>query len=622
MANLILDERDQQFILYEMLNVEKLCDYEKYADFSQDMFDMILTEAQKIAVEEILPTLADGDKVGCTLVGGKVSVPESYHRAFRLFREGGWIGMSFPPEEGGQGLPESVKTAAIDWFYHNFAFVAYPFATEGAAHLIMTYGTEEQKRKYMDKMVQGIWGGTMALTEPNAGSDLGNMSTKAIRQPDGTFRIQGTKIFITGGDHDLVENIVHPVLARIEGDPAGTKGISIFLVPKYLVNEDGSLGKRNDYEIANIEHKMGIKGSATCLINFGDHGECYAELLGEERQGMKIMFQMMNEARLAVGMQGLASASIAYLHALQYTKERLQGSSLMEFKNPEAPRVPIIQHPDVRRMLLWMKSSVDSLRALAYFTAYCFDMEKVVQDEVEKDKWLGYAEILTPIVKAYSSDIGFRVTETAMQCYGGYGFCCEYPIEQFLRDEKIASIYEGANGIQALDLIGRKLGMKKGAYFMNLLSEMNNTIAKYKDLNGVKDFAGDVQNAVNKLAEMGLYLATCGKQGKFLVPINNAYPFLMMMGKVVSGWFLLWEAGVAQQKLDELAKAQGVDQGDAAAWAQFVKGNKNAAFYTGKIYSAKFFAKNVLPEVDAAATAIKNEDMSILEIPEESFVSY
>ena len=622
MANLILDERDQQFILYEMLNVEKLCDYEKYADFSQDMFDMILTEAQKIAVEEILPTLADGDKVGCTLVDGKVSVPESYHRAFRLFREGGWIGMSFPPEEGGQGLPESVKTAAIDWFYHNFAFVAYPFATEGAAHLIMTYGTEEQKRKYMDKMVQGIWGGTMALTEPNAGSDLGNMSTKAFRQPDGTFRIQGTKIFITGGDHDLVENIVHPVLARIEGDPAGTKGISIFLVPKYLVNEDGSLGKRNDYEIANIEHKMGIKGSATCLINFGDHGECYAELLGEERQGMKIMFQMMNEARLAVGMQGLASASIAYLHALQYTKERLQGSSLMEFKNPEAPRVPIIQHPDVRRMLLWMKSSVDSLRALAYFTAYCFDMEKVVQDEVEKDKWLGYAEILTPIVKAYSSDIGFRVTETAMQCYGGYGFCCEYPIEQFLRDEKIASIYEGANGIQALDLIGRKLGMKKGAYFMNLLSEMNNTIAKYKDLNGVKDFAGDVQNAVNKLAEMGLYLATCGKQGKFLVPINNAYPFLMMMGKVVSGWFLLWEAGVAQQKLNELAKAQGVDQGDAAAWAQFVKGNKNAAFYTGKIYSAKFFAKNVLPEVDAAATAIKNEDMSILEIPEESFVSY
>jgi hypothetical protein len=621
MANLILDERDQQFILYEMLEVEKLCGYEKFADFSKDMFDMILTEAQKMAVEEIFPTLKEGDEQGATLADGKVSVPKCFHRVFNLFREGGWIGMTFPPEQGGQGLPESVRTAATDWFYHNFAFIAYPFAAEGAAHLILTYGTEQQKRKYMDKMVQGIWGGTMALTEPNAGSDLGNMSTKAIRQPDGTFKIQGTKIFITGGDHDMVENIVHPVLARIEGDPAGTKGISIFLVPKYLVNEDGSLGRRNDYEIANIEEKMGIHGSATCLINFGDNGDCYAELLGEERQGMKIMFQMMNEARLAVGMQGLSSASIAYLHALQYTKDRLQGSSLLEFKNPEAPRVPIIQHPDVRRMLLWMKSSVDSLRALAYFTAYCFDMEKVAKDEAEKDKWLGFAEILTPIVKAYGSDIGFRVTETAMQCYGGYGFCREYPVEQFMRDEKIASIYEGANGIQALDLIGRKLGMKKGAYFMNLLGEMNGTVAKYKDLNGLADVAQDVQNAVNKLAEMGLFLASCEKQGKFLVPINNAYPFLMMMGKVVSGWLLLWQAGVAQEKLEALAKEKGVDPADKQAMAQLCKDSKDAAFYTGKIYSARFFAKNVLPEVDAICASIKTEDMSILEIPEESFAS-
>ncbi|MFY9397915.1 MAG: acyl-CoA dehydrogenase [Desulfomonilia bacterium] len=622
MANLSVDERDQQFILHEMLEVEKLCENEKYADFSRDMFDMILTEAQKLAVEEILPTLAEGDKQGCTLVDGKVSVPACYHRAFKLFREGGWIAMSFPPEEGGQGLPETIKTAAIDWFYHNFAFTAYPFATEGAAHLILTYGTEEQKRKYMDKMVQGLWGGTMALTEPNAGSDLGNMTTKAIRQPDGTFRIQGTKIFITAGDHDLVENIIHPVLARIEGDPAGTKGISIFLVPKYLVNDDGSLGRRNDYQIANIEHKMGIRGSATCLINFGDNNDCYAELLGEERQGMKIMFQMMNEARLAVGMQGLASASIAYLHALQYTRERLQGSSLMELKNPEAPRVPIIQHPDVRRMLLWMKSSVDSLRALAYFTASCFDKEKIAQDEEERERWLGFAEVLTPIVKAYSSDIGFRVTETAMQCYGGYGFCCEYPVEQFLRDEKIASIYEGANGIQALDLIGRKLGMKKGAYFMGLLNEMNHTIAQYKDLGEVRDFAGDVQKAVNTLSEMGLFLATCSREGKFLIPLGNAYPFLMMMGKVVAGWLLLWQAGVARTRLEELAKAQGVDQGDSAAWAKFVRANRDAAFYAGKIYSARFFAKNVLPEVDAAAAAIRNEDLSIMEIPDESFASF
>jgi alkylation response protein AidB-like acyl-CoA dehydrogenase len=621
MANQIVDERDQQFILYEMLEADKLCEHEKYADFSKDMFDMILTEAQKFATEEILPTLAESDKQGCRLENGQVYVPECFHKPYKLFCEGGWIGMSVPPEEGGQGLPQTVTTAAVDWFYHNFSFVAYPFATEGAAHLILTYGTEEQKRMYMDKMLQGVWGGTMALTEPNAGSDLGNMSTKAIRQSDGTFKIQGTKIFITGGDHDLAENVIHPVLARIEGDPAGTKGISIFIVPKYLVNEDGSLGRRNDYEIANIEEKMGIHGSATCLINFGDNNECYAELLGEERQGMKIMFQMMNEARLAVGMQGLCSGSIAYLHALQYAKDRLQGSSLMEFKNPEAPRVPIIQHPDVRRMLLWMKSSVDSMRALIYFTAYCFDMEHLAADDAEKEKWIGFAEILTPIVKAYSSDIGFRVTEQAMQIYGGYGFCSEYPIEQFMRDEKIASIYEGANGIQALDLIGRKLGMKKGAYFMGLLGEMNNTIAKYKDLDGMADIADDVQNAVNKLAEMGLYFATCGKEGKFLVPINNAYPFLMMMGKIVSAWFLLWQAGVAQEKLDGLTKEAGIDPADKAALAGLIKDNKDAAFYSGKIYSARYFVKNVLPEIDAAAVAIKNEDMSILEIAEESFAS-
>ncbi len=621
MANQILDERDQQFILYEMLEAEKLCEHEKYADFSKDMFDMILTEAQKFATEEILPTLAESDKQGCRLENGQVYVPECFHKPYKLFCEGGWIGMSVPPEEGGQGLPQTVTTAAVDWFYHNFAFVAYPFATEGAAHLILTYGTEEQKRKYMDNMLQGIWGGTMALTEPNAGSDLGNMTTKAIRQPDGTFKLQGTKIFITGGDHDLAENVIHPVLARIEGDPAGTKGISIFICPKYLVNGDGTLGKRNDYEIANIEEKMGIHGSATCLINFGDNNDCYAELLGEERQGMKIMFQMMNEARLAVGMQGLCSGSIAYLHALQYAKDRLQGSSLMEFKNPEAPRVPIIQHPDVRRMLLWMKSSVDSMRALIYFTAYCFDMEHLAADEAEKEKWIGFAEILTPIVKAYSSDIGFRVTEQAMQIYGGYGFCSEYPVEQFMRDEKIASIYEGANGIQALDLIGRKLGMKKGTYFMALLGEMNNTIARYKDLNGMADIAGDVQNAVNKLAEMGLYFATCGKEGKFLIPINNAYPFLMMMGKVVSAWFLLWQAGVAQGKLDALAKGAGIDPADKAALAGLIKDSKDAAFYSGKIYSARYFVKNVLPEIDAAVVAIKNEDMSILEIAEESFAS-
>ncbi|MEA3470573.1 MAG: acyl-CoA dehydrogenase [Thermodesulfobacteriota bacterium] len=619
MANLILDERDQHFLLYEMLEAEKLCENPLYTDFSKDIFDMILTEAQKFAVEEVFPTLVEGDKEGCRLEDGQVYVPKAFHRVYKLFCQGGWGAMSFPPEMGGQGLPIVIRTAGQEWFMHNFALLSYPGLTEGAAHLIAVFGTDEQRQKYMEKMITGEWSGTMALTEPNAGTDVGNVSTKAIRQPDGTFRLQGTKIFITSADQDLTENIIHPVLARIEGDPAGTKGISIFLVPKYIVNDDGTLGKRNDYEIANIEEKMGIHGSSTCLINFGDNNECYAELLGEERQGMKVMFQMMNEARIGVGMQGLGSASIAYLHALQYAKERLQGSSIENFKNPEAPKVPIIKHPDVRRMLLWMKSSVDSMRALMYFASYCVDKSMTSGDETEKEKWEGFLEILTPICKAYSTDIGFRVTEQAIQVYGGYGYCAEYPVEQFMRDEKIASLYEGTNGIQALDLVGRKLGMKKGAYFMNLLVETGNTIAKYKDTDGLSDLAADMQGSVNLLGEAALFFGKCGKEGKYLIPVGNAYPFLMMMGKVVSGWFLLWQAGIAKEKLDALCKESGIGAKDKEALTAFVKDNRDAAFYSGKLSSARYFIKNVLPEVDAAVKAIKSEDLSIMEIEDESF---
>jgi hypothetical protein len=301
------------------------------------------------------------------------------------------------------------------------------------------------------------------------------------------------------GDQDLTENIVHPVLARIEGDPAGTAGISIFLVPKYLVNDDGTLGRRNDYTIGGIEHKMGLHGSATCVMNFGDNGDCYAELLGKEREGMKVMFQMMNEARIAVGFQSLAAASVAYLHALQYSKERLQGSELLDMRNPEAPRVPIIRHADVRRMLLWMKAHVDGMRALLYYTAYCMDREQGMASEAEREKYRGIMEVLTPICKAYCSDIAFRVTEFALQTYGGYGYCAEYPVEQIMRDIKIASIYEGTNGIQALDLVGRKLGQKKGLYFMNLISEMTATAAKYQAQGILKDLADDVQQAVNEI---------------------------------------------------------------------------------------------------------------------------
>lgn len=621
MTNLILDERDQKFVLHEMLHIEELCETELFSGFSSDIFDMVLNEARKLALDEIFPTLTEGDRERCTLEDGQVCTPKAFHRVYKLFCEGGWNSMVVPQKYGGQGFPVTIRTAAHEWFMHNFGFYCYPGTTEGAAHLVESYGTDEQKRKYLKKMVAGQWGGTMILTEPSAGSDIGSLTTKAVRQPDGTFRIKGTKIFITSGDSDLVENIIHPVLARIEGDPPGTKGISIFLVPKYLVNHDGSLGRRNDYTISKIEEKMGMHGSSTCLMNFGDSGECYAELLGQERQGMKIMFLMMNEARLAVGMQGLSSASIAYLHALQYAKERLQGSSLLDLNNPGAPRVSIIQHPDVRRMLIWMKSHVEGMRALVYFIGYCFDMSRTESSEEEKGEWSGLVELLTPLCKAFCSDIGFDVCNMAMQVYGGYGYCTEYPIEQFMRDERISGIYEGTNGIQALDLVGRKLGMKKGLHFTNLLKRIRTTIAQYGQDKEIMSLGNDVLSAIDALADIGLFFSTCAREGKFFVPVCNAYPFLMMMGQTLCGWLLFWQAGIAKQKLGGLVRKMGVDPSDSARWSEFIKNDKDAAFYSGKITSAQYFIRNVLPEVQAMARAIKNEDMSIMEMSEESFAS-
>jgi alkylation response protein AidB-like acyl-CoA dehydrogenase len=617
MANLILDRRDQAFVLNELINVEELCGMPSWSDFSRDMFDMVLKEAERLATDVIFPALAPGDREGCRLEDGQVITPPSFRRCFDLYRDGGWINMGVSQEAGGQGFPYVVTLAAKEWFIHNFSFFVYPEPSQAAAHLIEAFGTEEQKKKYMEKMYAGVWGGTMALTEPSAGSDVGNLKCKAIRKPDGTFRLQGTKQFITGGDHDLTENIVHPVLARIEGDPAGTGGISIFLVPKYLVNDDGSLGRRNDYSIGGIEHKMGLHGSSTCVMNFGDNGDCYAELLGGEREGIKVMFQMMNEARIGVGLQSLAAASMAYLHALQYSKERLQGSSLLDMKNPEAPRVPIIQHADVRRMLLWMKSHVSGMRAMLYYTSFCVDMEQGAPSEADREKYKGILEVLTPLCKAYCSDMAFRVTELAIQTYGGYGYCREYPVEQIMRDIKIASIYEGTNGIQALDLVGRKLGQKKGLYFMSLLGEMTATAARYEGHPVLKPLAGELREAVNALADMAMYFAGTLKAGKFMVPIGNAYPFLMMMGKIVMAWFLLWEAGVAAEKLE----ARGADAADRAALATLAAKDVDVAFYTGKLDDARFFIRHVLPEVGAAVKAIKSEDLSMIDIPEESFAA-
>ncbi len=612
----IVDTRDQQFVLYEMLKIQDdLLGKGPYEEIDKDTTDMVLDLIKNICEEEGMPTYEEGDRTGAKLIDGSVKAPECYHPLFKVMTESGLFTMGIPTEAGGQGFPYVVDSAGREFYAYNMGFLLYPEAAIGAGHLVEEYGTEEQKKKYARPVFEGRYGGTMVLTEPEAGSDVGALKTKAVKQPDGSYKIFGSKIFISGGDSDLFENIVHPVLARIEGDPAGTKGISIFIVPKYLVNDDGSLGERNDYSITGIEHKMGIKGSATCSMSFGDNGNCYAELLGEERSGMKIMFNMMNGARILMGVQGSSTSSIAYLTALEYAKERIQGKNIKDMMNPDAPDTTIINHPDVRRMLIWMKSQTEAMRALYCYCCACMDRAIVTGD----DKWQLLADLLLPVTKAYNTDQAFKVTEQAIQCFGGYGFCQDYPVEQYMRDMKIASLYEGTNGIQSLDLVGRKLGMKKGSVFMSLLGEMNSTIEQYKGNAKLTDMATQTKAAIDMLAGMAMYFAQCGKENKFMVPITNAKPFMNLTGNVVFAWLLFWQAGIAQEALEKIFADNSIDASDSKAVRAFVADNKEAAFYQGKVYSAQYYINNVLPEADAIATAIKKEDMSLMKIQDASF---
>ena len=618
MTNLLVNTRDQHFLLFEQFGVEKLFETETFKDFSKDDVLMMMNEAEKMALNVILPTYEVGDKEGCTFKDGKVTVPKCYHDAFKKYCEAGWLAQIEPIDVGGQGVPVLMATANLEYCYAaNFAFLMYPGLTHGAATLIQHHGTEEQKNKYMLKMYEGRWGGTMCLTEPGAGSDVGALKTTAKRLPDGKFLITGSKCFISCGDHDLTPNIVHPVLARIEGDPPGTPGISIFIVPKYRVNEDGSLGEFNDVNTGNIEHKMGIRGSATCTLNFGDEGKCIGELLGKEREGMRIMFLMMNEARMEVGMQALGHSTAALEHAIAYAKDRIQSTPVWEMKNPDAKAVPIIQHPDVRRDLLWMKAFTEGIRALNYFTAYCLDMSRAYPEE--KAKWGGLVELLTPICKAYSSDMAMQITSKAIDVYGGYGYCQEYPVEQYMRDCKIACLYEGTNGIQSLDLVGRKLGQNKGMNVMNMIGEIGATIAKAKQVPELQKYAAYLEEANNAVIDLTMTFAALGKSSSFLIPILNASPYLEIFGDLLIGHFLLQGAAIAQEKLNAIYAEKGADtKGTQRA---LVHDNADVAFYQGKIAAAKFFAVEVLFLVKSKCAAIKVADKVPIEMADESFAA-
>ncbi|MEA2013877.1 MAG: acyl-CoA dehydrogenase [Thermodesulfobacteriota bacterium] len=619
MGNTLVNMRDQRFILFEQLGIDNLFTAEKYADYSKEVVDMMLNEAEKMAVDVILPTYDVGDKEGAVFADGKVTTPEIFHTAIRKFNEAGWNCAPKDPEVGGQNVPLCLWSACAELFgAANFAFMMYPGLTSGAAGLIEKYGTEEQKNTFMYRMYSGEWGGTMCLTEPGAGSDIGATRTSAKRLPDGTFSIEGTKSFISSGDNDLYPNIIHPVLARIEGDPPGTGGISIFIVPKFRVNDDGSIGESNDVVTGGIEHKMGIKASATATLNFGENGKCIGYLLGEERSGMKVMFDMMNEARLEVGMQGLGHASASLEHAVQYAKERIQSKHIMEMTIPEAKPVAIMQHPDIRRSLLWMKSHVEGMRAMNYFIGYCIDHEETATDPAEKARWKGFVEILTPVSKAYCSDKACEVCSLGIDVYGGYGYIQEYPMEQYLRDCKIACLYEGTNYIQALDLVGRKMGQNKGMNVMNLFGLIDAEIKKGKENDEMKDYAPHLEDAYNAVVGVAMQFAAWGKSSSVMLPVLNARPFLMVVGDLVVGWQLLQAAMIASAKLDEMFKEAGAE-GSIAKQRALARENSDAAFYQGKIASAKYFACNVLPTIAGRCKCITLADKTPIEMLEASF---
>ncbi len=598
------DDRDLKFVLFEYLEIDKILSYEVYKDFSAEDFSMIIDEALKVCRDVLGPCMQDGDREGCTYKEGEVKVPESFHECWKVMAENGWIGNSNNPEFGGQGLPAVVSGLLGELFVGaNMAFMTYPGLATGNGRLIENFGTDKDKDPFIEKMYTGVWGGTMCLTEPDAGSDVGWLRTKAVPDPEAddprVYKIEGTKRFITCGDQNITENIIHLVLARIEGALEGTKGISLFIVPKIRVNPDGSLGESNDVYCGGIEHKMGIKGSSTCTLNFGENGNCCGILLGEPNSGMAKMFQMMNEARIGCGIQALGVTASAYDTARQYAKERIQGPL---FTNRDAGLVPIIQHEDVRRMLMNLKAGTEAIRAMIGKLMYFIDAAQHDPDEASRELAEQRIELLTPLIKAYPSDFGYLLIRDAIQVLGGVGFCSEFPVEQYARDIKIVSIWEGTSYIQSLDLVGRKIGAEGGSVFRDWVQEIMTFTG---DLKEDKDFGADSKllfKAAQATGEFATKYIQYSKEGKLsLIPLSSTR-FLECSAEIAMAHLMLEQGLIARDKL------AGVEPGSA-----------DGIFYRGKIETTKYFCRNILPNVFSRHTVFQQEDTSALDIPEETF---
>jgi hypothetical protein len=595
--------RDLSFLLFEQFHLDELLGKAPYANWGKDEVLAVLEESYAWVQKYLGPINGSGDAEGCRLDGGQVHVPAGFKEAWKAVFAAGWRTLAIEEQHGGQAGPFTLACMVEEFMCGSCtSFNMYAALTQGAADVILAFGTPEQKATYVPKMLDGTWAGTMCLTEAHAGSDVGSAATQAQRRADGTYDIKGSKIFISGGDQDITANIIHMVLARTPDAPPGTKGLSLFIVPKLRAD-----GTPNDVACTGIEHKMGIKASSTAQLAFGDNGNCIGELVGTtEQKGMSQMFHLMNYARIGVGLQGLSLASSAYLNALDYAKERKQGSSIKQWKDATAPRVAIIEHPDVRRMLLDMKARVEGIRALATKLTMHIDrantIDKTGGDKAAAEYHTGQVDLLVPLLKAYGSDQAFQVCATAIQTYGGAGFLRDWPVEQYCRDSKIFSIYEGTNHIQAMDLVGRKLMQRGGANVQAFGKDVAAFVAANKNHATLKDAVAVLAQAMESLtATGGKFMQWFGGGRMEMVP-TSANRFLEMMAETTIGWLLLDQAVIAE-----------------AAAAKLPAEHPDRAFYAGKTFAAQYFAANVLPGVVGKAQIIAREDRSAIDIPIAAF---
>jgi len=594
MGHFKVNEKDLFFILKDQLNYGRLCRLERYRELDEATLDMLVSEASKFARRQVAPLQEIGEKWGVVFKNGRVHCAPEFRETFKMYGEKGWTAAARDLEYGGQGFPHMMRIVINDMMYGAAqAFNMAPSLTHGAGHLIERFGDEELKNLFVPKMYGGEWAGTMALTEPGAGSNLAATRTAACRQGD-HFKIKGSKIFISWGEHDLTDNIVHLLLARIEGAPEGVKGISLFVVPKIRVNPDGSLEGRNDVICTAVEKKLGLHASPTCALNFGDNDACIGYLCGDENKGLANMFQMMNQARINSGVSGMTLASTAYQNALSYAKERVQGSDLAGRKTGY---VRIVDHPDVRRMLLWMKAAVDGMRSMIYTGAFWSDLALELPEGDEKRHYESLVDFITPIIKAYCSDIGFKVCETAIQCLGGYGYCKEYHLEQYLRDVKILSLYEGTNGIQSMDLLGRKMSMNGGVPFKEFRDEVEGFCLKNLYHSALGGQIRTLSVVMEKLAQVVTEMSNRAKTDP-LQWASYTYPALLCFGDVTMAWRLLDMAVIAKERM---------------------AADKERDFFHGKVMQATYFVDTTLPITLGRLDTCTRNGREIVDMPEGAF---